>query len=113
MDIGFGNEYQTYSQGPSSTKEKKVLDPFSNEYAISKSHKEINDFYKTAEAHFKNNPNSQMNNNMKNLIGLALNRKQVSNNYHYSAYPYFLRSQGPYKVYDHATTKGQQYVANL
>ena len=55
-----------------------------------------------------------MNNaNMKNLIGLALNRKQVSNNYHYSAYPYFLRSQGPYKVYDHATTKGQQYVANL
>ena len=50
---------------------------------------------------------------MKNLIGLALNRKQVSSNYHYSAYPYFLRSQGPYKVYDHATTKGQQYVANL
>lgn len=59
-------------------KGKKVLDPFSNDYAISKSHKEINDFYKTAEAHFKNNPNAtqtQNNANMKNLIGLALNRK--------------------------------------
>jgi len=37
-------------------KGKKVLDPFSNDYAVSKSHKEINDFYKTAEAHFKKNP---------------------------------------------------------
>ena len=37
-------------------KGKKVLDPFSNDYAISKSHKEINDFYKTAEAHFKKDP---------------------------------------------------------
>ena len=55
-------------------KGKKVLDPFSNDYAISKSHKEINEFYKTAEAHFKSNP-SATNSNMKNLIGLALNRK--------------------------------------
>ena len=64
-------------------KGKKVLDPFSNDYAISKSHKEINDFYKTAEAHFKNDPKGATaaaaaaanNSNMKNLIGLALNRK--------------------------------------
>jgi hypothetical protein len=56
-------------------KGKKNIDPFSNDYAVSKSHKEINDFYRTAEAHFKKNPNSQVNQNMKNLIGLALNRK--------------------------------------
>ena len=67
MDINqFGSpDYQGYSHntpgpasGSQSAKGKKILDPFSNEYAISKSHKEINDFYKTAEAHFKNNPNS-------------------------------------------------------
>lgn len=60
MDINYGNDYhaQTPNIGPNSMKEKRVIDPFSNEYAISKSHKEINDFYKTAETHFKNNPNS-------------------------------------------------------
>ena len=61
-------------------KGKKILDPFSNDYAVSKSHKEINDFYKTAEEHFKNGTNPSMaqtqnSSNMKNLIGLALNRK--------------------------------------
>ena len=34
-------------------KGKKVLDPFTNEYAVSKSHKEIHDFYKTAGDYFK------------------------------------------------------------
>lgn len=53
---------------------------------------------------------SQDPNSVKNLIGLALNRKQISGNYHHNAYPYFLRSQGPFKVYDHAQAKGQQYV---
>ena len=52
-----GNDYSPYSaptpSGAQSMKGKKVLDPFSNDYAISKSHKEINDFYKTAEMHFK------------------------------------------------------------
>ena len=38
-------------------KGRKVIDPFSNDYAVSKSHKEINDFYKTAEAHFTKNLN--------------------------------------------------------
>lgn len=57
-----GEEYSPYQgnqshSGSQSMKGKKVLDPFSNDYAISKSHKEINDFYKTAEAHFKSNPN--------------------------------------------------------
>ena len=50
---------------------------------------------------------------MKNLISTALNRHEVSENYHSKAYPYFLRSQGPYSVYDHAKAKGQQYVRNL
>ena len=53
-----GNDYEPHYSTPAghsgsqSMKGKKVLDPFSNDYAISKSHKEINDFYKTAEAHF-------------------------------------------------------------
>ena len=46
--------YNPHASGSQSMKGKKVLDPFSNDYAISKSHKEINDFYKTAEMHFKN-----------------------------------------------------------
>ena len=50
-----GNDYSPYPSGNAShsgsqsMKGKKVLDPFSNDYAISKSHKEINDFYRTAE----------------------------------------------------------------
>ncbi len=50
---------------------------------------------------------------MKNIIGLALQRNQISNQYHNQAYPYFLRSQGPFEVYDHAQSKGQQFVQNL
>jgi len=42
-----------------------------------------------------------------------LNRKQISTGYHSQAYPYFMRSNGPFKVYDHAQQKGQQYVYNL
>jgi hypothetical protein len=57
MDINnFSNDYQGYQSntpgpnpGSQSAKGKRIIDPFSNEYAISKSHKEINDFYKTAE----------------------------------------------------------------
>jgi hypothetical protein len=44
---------------------------------------------------------------------LALDRKNVSNEYYKDAYPYFLRSQGPFKVYDHAKAKGQSFVENL
>lgn len=40
------------------------------------------------------------------MIGQALDRKKISNSYHNNAYPYFLRSQGPFKVYDHAKAKG-------
>jgi len=47
---------------------------------------------------------------MDNLIGLALDRKNISNQYYNNAYPYFLRSQGPFKVYDHAKSKGQNFV---
>ena len=50
---------------------------------------------------------------MSTLIGQALDRKQISNNYHCQAYPSFMRSNGPFKVYDHAQTKGKQYVSNL
>lgn len=50
---------------------------------------------------------------VRTIIGLALNRKQVSANFHTQAYPYFMRSQGPYKIYDHAQHKGKQYVHNI
>jgi CTP:phosphocholine cytidylyltransferase-like protein len=50
---------------------------------------------------------------VKNLIGLALERKQISNNYQSNAYPYFLRSQGPFRIYDHAQAKGKNYVGNI
>jgi len=38
-------------------------------------------------------------------IEKALYRKQISDNYHTSV-PKFLRSQGPFAVYDHAAHKG-------
>ena len=38
---------------------------------------------------------------VRTIIALALNRKQVSPQYHTQTYPYFMRSQGPYKIYDH------------
>lgn len=47
------------------------------------------------------------------LIGNALDRNVISKEYHQGAYPSFLRSNGPFKVYDHATKKGTQYVANI
>lgn len=47
------------------------------------------------------------------LIGNALDRKVISENYHFQAYPSFLRSNGPYRVYDHATTKGTKCVKNI
>ena len=37
----------------------------------------------------------------------------MTEQYQAKAYPYFLRSQGPFSVYDHAKSKGQQYVQNL
>lgn len=37
----------------------------------------------------------------------------MSPGYHSQAYPYFMRSQGPFKIYDHAQHKGQQYVHNI
>lgn len=45
------------------------------------------------------------------MIGAALDRKKISAEYHHNAYPYFFRSQGPFKVYDHAYAKGQKYVS--
>ena len=47
------------------------------------------------------------------LIGNALDRNVISKEYHQQAYPSFLRSNGPFKVYDHAHQKGTQYVANI
>lgn len=38
----------------------------------------------------------------KKLIGLALERKNISDQYQANFYPSFLRSHGPFKVYDHA-----------
>ena len=45
-------------------------------------------------------------NSANNLIGDALNRKVVSDHYHSKAYPLFMQSNGPFKVYDHAESKG-------
>jgi hypothetical protein len=47
------------------------------------------------------------------MIGMALQRKKISNSYHYNAYPSFMHSHGPFKLYDHAAAKGKQYVHNL
>lgn len=54
-------------------------------------------FYNTSEG---------QNMKIEQLIGLALDRKRISKQYYNNAYPYFLRSQGPFKVYDHAKAKG-------
>lgn len=40
-----------------------------------------------------------------NAVEQALNRKIISDNYH-TAVPKFLRSQGPFAVYDHSAHKG-------
>lgn len=46
------------------------------------------------------------------IIGRALNRKTISNAYH-SEYPRFLKSQGPFKIYNHYEVKGQDHVENI
>ena len=48
-----------------------------------------------------------------NLIGSALERKTISDNYHTQAYPMFLKCQGPFKVYNHAQSKGQKVVKTM
>jgi hypothetical protein len=47
------------------------------------------------------------------IIGLALDRKQISKNYEYSHYPNFMRSHHPFKIHNHAETKGKFFVENL
>ena len=42
------------------------------------------------------------------LIGNALDRHQISTGYHYNAYPSFMKSHGPFKIYDHSHVKGSQ-----
>jgi len=42
------------------------------------------------------------------IIGDSLKRKTVSDKYHSQAYPSFLHSTGPFRVYDHADAK-QEY----
>jgi hypothetical protein len=44
--------------------------------------------------------------NLDQMIGNAFERKTISDNYHSSVYPQFLRSNGPFKVYNHAQEKG-------
>ena len=39
-------------------------------------------------------------------IGQALDRKTISNNYHSIAYPSFMYSNGPFRVYNHSQAKG-------
>jgi hypothetical protein len=50
--------------------------------------------------------------NLDKVIGNALERKTISDNYHSSAYPQFLRSHGPFKVYNHAEQKGYMEKIN-
>lgn len=91
---------------------------------LSRSQKDMNRFYLTANNLYGKDKGlnkfvqegMSMHNtqdDVRTIIGLALNRKQVSANYHSQAYPYFMRSQGPFKIYDHAQHKGKQYVHNI
>jgi len=45
-------------------------------------------------------------NHRNTVIGDALNRKIVNDSYHSKAYPLFMQAAGPFKVYDHAESKG-------
>lgn len=83
---------------------------------VSKSQKDMNRFYQTANNlygkdkglnKFVQDGMHSTQDDVRTIIGLALNRKQVSANYHSQAYPYFMRSQGPFKIYDHAQHKGK------
>ena len=49
----------------------------------------------------------------KKMIGSALDRHEINARYHSEAYPYFMKSNGPYKIYDHALTKGKMCESNL
>ena len=77
--------------------------------------------YRTANSLFKTNgykptqsaTAESQDEDVRTIIGLALNRKQIGPGYHTDAYPYFMRSQGPFKVYDHAQQKGSSAVTNL
>lgn len=78
---------------------------------LSRSQKDMNRFYLTANNlygkdkglnKFVQDGMHSTQDDVRTIIGLALNRKQVSANYHSQAYPYFMRSQGPFKIYDHA-----------
>jgi hypothetical protein len=46
------------------------------------------------------------------VITKALERKTISDKFHCAAFPQFLRSNGPYKVYDHAEVKGTKGQIN-
>jgi hypothetical protein len=46
------------------------------------------------------------------LIGDALNRKTISKNYRV-AYPLFMHSNGPFKIYEHAQQKGNKIYNNF
>lgn len=75
-----------------------------------KSLEDIDRLYRTANSLFKTNgykpaqsaTAESQDEDVRTIIGLALNRKQIGPGYHTDAYPYFMRSQGPFKVYDHA-----------
>lgn len=47
------------------------------------------------------------------MIGDALNRKKISDNYFNNAYPSFMKANGPFKIYDYSEQKGEFYVDNL
>jgi hypothetical protein len=49
----------------------------------------------------------------KKLLGAALNRHEINSQYHSKAYPYFMKANGPFKVYNHAKQKGRDYETNL
>ena len=58
------------------------------------------------QTHLQKNKNKDYSINHSNeIIGDALNRKTTSENYSIE-YPKFLRSNGPFNIYDHAKKKG-------
>jgi hypothetical protein len=47
------------------------------------------------------------------MVPGGLDRKVINNSFYQDNFPVFLRSNGPYEVYDHARTKGEREVSKM
>lgn len=96
FEYGLGGDAETRSNKAMTGPPTYDLPPA----GVSKSQKDMNRFYQTANNLYGKDKglNKFVQEGMHNsddvrtIIGLALNRKQVSSGYHSQAYPYFMRS---------------------